>query len=295
MKTVVFFGMIFSVSAQAQTTVASQRTNEDVEIRIPASQFNAETIFHMKNINGDLNVEGYSGDDILITGNKIVTAKPAVLGNFTPDEIYLKRLKGENSIFVFVQHPGVKAEVRGDELHYRYNHKNKKGRWDDNQLNFEFNLRLKIPHHLMSHISTINGGEVVVEGMSNGIDAGNINGSVILTNISGEIKAQTVNGDIRVEFNTSPQEYSDLHTVNGNIEVIAPENLAAVVTFNSFHGDLYTDFDEIDYLPSRSKKKMDGTNTYSISRSAPIQFGDGGPEMRIRLLNGNAWIKQRKS
>ncbi|MEX2604167.1 MAG: hypothetical protein WD361_08180, partial [Gracilimonas sp.] len=114
---------MLSHSVEAQTSVMSQRTNEDVEMRIPASEFNAETIFHLKNINGDLNAVGYEGDEILITGTKIVTGKPATRDNFNPEEIYLDRLSGTNSIFVFVQHPGAEVEVSGDELHYTSNRK----------------------------------------------------------------------------------------------------------------------------------------------------------------------------
>lgn len=281
-------------SVEAQTPVVSQRTNKNVEMRIPASEFNDETIFHLKNINGDLNAVGYDGDEILITGTKIVTGNPATRDNFNPEEIYLDRLRGTNSIFVFVQHPGVEVEVRGDELHYTSNRKNKRS-WNENSLEFEFNLQLKIPHYLMSHISTINGGEVVVEGMSNGINAANINGSVFVNNVAGPVKAQTVNGNIRVEYEETLSGTADFHTVNGTIEVIAPKDLSAVVTFKSLHGELYTDFEQIEYLQNRVKRNSDGNHRLKIERSSPIQFGEGGPEMRLQLLNGNAYIKQRKS
>lgn len=279
---------MLSHSVEAQTSVMSQRTNEDVEMRIPASEFNAETIFHLKNINGDLNAVGYEGDEILITGTKIVTGKPATRDNFNPEEIYLDRLSGTNSIFVFVQHPGAEVEVSGDELHYTSNRKK-------NNLEFEFNLQLKIPHYLMSHISTINGGEVVVEGLSNGLNTANINGSVFVNNVAGPVKAQTVNGNVRVEYEETPSGEADFHTVNGIIEVIAPKNLSVVVTFKSLHGELYTDFEQIKYLQNRVKKNSNGTTLFSIGKTTPIQIGEGGPEMRIQLLNGNAYIKQRKS
>ncbi|MEX2604168.1 MAG: hypothetical protein WD361_08185, partial [Gracilimonas sp.] len=180
------------------------------------------------------------------------------------------------------------VEVSGDELHYTSNRKK-------NNLEFEFNLQLKIPHYLMSHISTINGGEVVVEGLSNGLNTANINGSVFVNNVAGPVKAQTVNGNVRVEYEETPSGEADFHTVNGIIEVIAPKNLSVVVTFKSLHGELYTDFEQIKYLQNRVKKNSNGTTLFSIGKTTPIQIGEGGPEMRIQLLNGNAYIKQRKS
>lgn len=297
MKKLLILGVfLVNISAAAQTSVSAQRAQEDIEIRIPASEFNAETFFHMKNINGDLNAEGYDGDEIIITGTKIVTSKPRLIGDFNPDEIYLDRLNGDNSIFIFVRQPGVEVEIDGDDLHYNSRKGRNKNRYgDDDRLNFEFNLQLKIPHYLMSEISTINGGEVVVEGMSNGVEANNVNGSVFVSKVSGKVDAHTVNGNIRVEFEKAPEKDSEFHTVNGTIEVYAPKNLSAVVTFKSLHGELYTDFNNIEYLPNRVNKRQDGKTRYSIEQTAPIQIGEGGPELRFQLLNGNAYIKQRKS
>ena len=288
------FNCLLASQLVAQTSVSSQRTQQEIDIRIPADEFNARTFFHMKNINGDLNAEGYEGEEIIITGTKIVTSKPRLIGDFNPDEIYLDRLDGENSIFIFVRQPGVEAKIDGDELHYNYNRK-KRNRFDDERLDFEFNLRLKIPRHLMAEISTINAGEVVVDGMMNGVEANNVNGNVFVNNAGGKVDANTVNGNIRVDFAEVPDRDSEFHTINGTIEVYAPKTLSAVVTFKSLHGELYTDFDNIEYLPNRVNKSQDGTTRYSIEQTAPIQIGNGGPELRFQLLNGNAYIKQRKS
>lgn len=296
MKLLLLLGLLLlSFAAEAQTSISSQRAQEDIEIRIPASEFDAEAFFHMKNINGDLNAEGYDGDEIIITGTKIVTSKPRLIGDFNPDDIYLDRLDGDNSIFIFVRQPGMEVKIEGDKLHYNYQRRKKNRYGDDDRLNFEFNLQLKIPHYLMSEISTVNGGEVVITGMTNGVKANNVNGSVFVNDVLGKVDANTVNGNIRVEFAKAPEQDSEFHTVNGTIEVYAPENLSAVVTFRSLHGELYTDFNNIEYLPNRVNKSQDGTTRYSIEQTTPIQIGEGGPELRFRLLNGNAYIKQRKS
>ena len=281
---------------QAQSSISAQRVQEDIEIRIPASNFNAETFFHLKNINGDLNAEGYDGDEIIITGTKIITTKPRYKGDFDPDEIFLDRLDGDNSIFIFVRQPNVNVTIDDGRLQYDYDRiKGSNIYWDEDGLNFEFNLQVKIPHYLMTEISTINGGEVVVEGMSNGIEANNVNGSVFVNDAGGFVKANTVNGNIRVEFSEAPSDDSSFNTVNGTVEVFAPKNLSAIVTFRSMHGELYTDFNNIEYLPNRVKTEKDGKNRYSIEQTAPIQIGEGGPEMHFQLLNGSAYIKQRKS
>jgi hypothetical protein len=267
----------------------TERVSEDIEMRIPASELSEETVFHFNNINGDLNVEGYSGDEILITGTKIITGKPNIRRSFDPDEFYLDKLSNNGHLFVFVHHPGLEVEIEDNELNYRSNRQND---WEERVQRFEFNLQMKVPHYLMSEISTINAGEVVVEGMSRGVDASNINGSVIIRNISGGlIIAETVNGNIKAEFNENPIADVELHTVNGNIEVLALKSFSANVTFKSLHGDLYTDFEDESFRSDRSGKK-DGMSRFSIGSSENIQFGQGGPNVLLRLLNGNAYIKK---
>ncbi|MDR9415351.1 MAG: hypothetical protein RI564_03630 [Gracilimonas sp.] len=290
--------LVASIQVVAQKPVYTQRMNEEVEMVIPASELNEGTVFHMKNINGDLNVEGYDGDEIIITGNKIVKGAIGSSDDFNPEEIYLDRLSGTNSIFVFIQHPHADAEVVGNELNYNFSSKNeerKRSRNLHDEMEFEFNLQIKIPDQLEAKVSTINGGEVIVSGMSNRLKASNINGSVIVLDNGGPIVAQTVNGNIKVELNRTPVGDLDLNTVNGNIELIAPENLGAIVTFKSLHGDLYTDFERVHYLSNRKKEAKDGMFRFSVGSKSKIQFGDGGPEIRFQLLNGNGYIKKKSS
>lgn len=280
---------ILSFKISAQSNVVSERVVEEVEMRIPASELTQETIFHFNNINGDLHVEGYSGDEILITGTKVITGKPNIISSFNPDELYLDKLSKKRHLFVFVRHPGLDIKIEGNELNYR---SNKKDFWEDKIQGFEFNLQMKVPHSLMSEISTINAGEVVVVGLRNGVEATNINGRVIIKNITGEIiKAVTVNGNVKAVFDETPLTDVELGTVNGNIELLASKKFSANVTFKSLHGELYTDFNDESYRSDKSVKK-DGINRFGIGNTEVIQIGQGGPNIQLRLLNGNAYIQQ---
>lgn len=283
------FIFLFTLGASAQSKVLSERVTEEVEMRIPASELTSETLFHFNNINGDLNVEGYDGDEIRITGKKVITGKPNVRRSFDPDAFYLDKLFTNGHLFVFVRHPGLEVEIEGNDLKYR---SNKEIFWEEHIQGFEFNLQMKVPRYLMSEISTINAGEVVVEGMSRGVEAGNINGSVIIRNVTGgAIKAETVNGNVIVEFSENPMDDVELHTVNGKIEILAFKNFSANVTFQSLQGDLYTDFDDRSYRSERSDKN-NGMSRFNGGSSETIQFGQGGPNVQLRLLNGDAFIKQ---
>lgn len=296
MKKVLFILLIgMSVgSALAQSVVSAQRTNSDIDLRIPAATLETIGVFSVRNINGDLNVQGYEGDEILITGNKIISAQPGLKEDFDPSEFYLDTLKGRETLYVFVHQPNLEVYIEDDKLHYDHRSSGKKKLYDEHY-SFEFNLVLKVPEALMSKFSTINKGTVVVEGMQKGVLASNVNGNIFLSRVNGAVSAHTVNGNIRIDYDQLPQADADFHTVNGTIEVLAPKDLSAVVTFKSFQGDLYTDFDDLNYLPKRVNRKKDGMTRYSISQTAPIQIGEGGPEMHFQLLNGNAYLKQRPS
>ncbi|MEP1139808.1 MAG: hypothetical protein ABJH44_06215 [Balneola sp.] len=168
-------------------------------------------------------------------------------------------------------------------------------RWDDyDEVHFEFNIEVEMPKDMMVRASTVNGGKLIVEDMMNGVDAGNVNGDVVLKEIAGKTNAHTVNGDIEVYFAKSPTQDSRFNTVNGSMEVYSPKDLGAVVTFESLHGDLYTDFEQVTRLKAQLNKEKDGRgNRYRIGKSTPIQIGDGGPKMEFETVNGSAYIRKR--
>jgi DUF4097 and DUF4098 domain-containing protein YvlB len=171
-----------------------------------------------------------------------------------------------------------------------------RNRWEEyDEIQFEFNIEVKMPKNLMVKASTVNGGNLIVEHMMNGVDAGNVNGNVFLKEVAGKTHASTVNGDIEVYFSKSPTEDSEFHTVNGSMEVYSPEDLAAVVTFESLHGDLYTDFEQVSRLKNQLNKEKTGKGfRYKIGKTTPIQIGKGGPKMDFETVNGSAYIRKRK-
>lgn len=272
--------------------LAQQEIKEHVEMIIPSTDIDTNTIFLMKNIQGGVKVTGYEGSEILITGTKTVWKKRGEITKAEAEDFYLDRFLYRNKLCVYTQAPGVEINKYNGDLNYSWNNYGR----NKNRTQFTFELELKVPHNLMSEISTVNGGEVFIENLSNGVAANNVNGNIFMKEIAGVTTAQTVNGNIRILFAESPQDDSDFQTVNGTIEIEAPINLSAVVTFQSLHGDLYTDFENIEHLPNRLNKTNDrGAKSYKIEQTAPVKIGKGGPTMSFHLVNGNAYIKQRKS
>lgn len=276
-----------------QVSAQNKRVTEGIDIQIKKSALTSIEEFNIKNINGDLKVSGYDGDEIIITGSKTIRKKRGELDQKIINEIYLRQEEHEGTIYVFVQAPGVEVEFKEGRMRYSVNHN--RGRWAEyDEVHYEFNIEVKMPQNMMVKSSTINGGNLIVENMQNGVDAANVNGDVLLREVAGKTNAHTVNGDIEVYFSKSPTEDSQFNTVNGSMEIYSPKDLGAVVTFKSLHGDLYTDFEQVSRLKNQLNKEKSGKGfRYRIDKTTPIQIGSGGPQMAFETINGSAYIRKR--
>lgn len=277
--------LVIQVSAQ------NKRVTEGIDITIKSSALSGIDAFAVKNINGDLRVSGYDGDEIIITGSKTIRKKRGDLDQKLVDEFYLEQKEHEGIIYLYVQAPGVEVDFRKGKMRHSMNWN--RDRWDEyDDVHFEFNIEVKMPKSMMIKASTVNAGNLIVENMQNGVEAGNVNGDVFLKEVAGKTNAHTVNGDIEVYFSKSPTEDSEFNTVNGSMEIYSPKDLGVVVTFKSLHGDLYTDFEQVSRLKNQLNKDKSGKG-YRISKTTPIQIGNGGASMTFETVNGSAYIRKR--
>lgn len=246
------------------------------------------------NINGNVTVEGYAGDEIQITAIKKIDARNKDDAERGRKELQLA-VEGEGDlILVYVDAPFICLRRKGDEIDYHIN------RWDDeHDYEFLFDITVKVPMQTNLRASTINRGKVIVENIvANELSASNVNGKVELRNVAGKTRATTVNGNITATYVKSPDQDSKYHTINGTIEVNYPGDLSADIRFQSMHGDLYTDFQNIQRLDARVEKDRRNRSSgvsYRIDKFAPVRIGNGGPEFSFEVLNGDVYIKRIKS
>ena len=278
------FGFGWLNSTKAQNRTDNFTLTETIDL-------GGDPFIYLNNINGDITVTGYEGDEVQITYERTLKVKGSQneLTDQEAAEFMVKSTWYEGNLFIYVDGPGISQKFAEDGMNYNIN-------WDNVDIKFSFEMKVKVPIDVYVEASTINGGNLVVQKLTNGVHAANINGNVLLQDIVGQTSAQTVNGDIEVWFAESPITDTDFKTVNGTIEIHSPKDLGAVVTFESLHGELYTNFDEVSYLPNRLNKQDDGdARRYLIKNTAPIQIGAGGPAINLTMVNGNAYIKQRES
>ena len=276
--------LLFPAISYAQIVEKTFTFNEN------ANELAAEGFVKIKNVNGDVNVTGYDGDNIEITAVRSLKKRRGRLSEAEAEEYQLVTKWHEGSLFVYVEAPGFHAEFYRGGVEY---HMHQDG---DNPINFNFDIEVKMPRNVPLTLSTINRGDVTATHFEKGVEANNVNGSIELREVAGPTSANTVNGDIEVWFAKNPTTDTSFNTVNGIIEVYSPKNFGAVVTFESVHGELYTNFDKVTRLPNQLNKEEDRQgHRYRISSNAPIQIGDGGPMMSFKMVNGSAYIKERES
>jgi hypothetical protein len=63
------------------------------------------------------------------------------------------------------------------------------------------------------------------------------------------------------------------------------------------NGEFYTDFQNVQVMPSRvtkSENKSGSGTTYKLSKNSDIRFGTGGKTFKFETLNGNVYIKKQE-
>lgn len=281
--------LLISVSL-AGSALYGQSREEELTRTLRWEQAGTDQLLILKNISGDVQVTGYEGDAIQLTVQKSIRAKNKNDLARGWEEVQLVSEVDGPIARVYLKAPFIKSEARGNDLHYQMN------RHDDDDYQFRFDFTVHVPQRTNLRVSTINEGDVRIEGIaSERIETNNINGNIRGTAISGTVRAQTINGDIDISYSESPAQESKYKTINGDINLSFPPNLAADVRFESMNGDLFTDFPEVKYLPANveTKQKQSGQKTtYRVDKSTQVRIGEGGPLLDFEVLNGSVYLKQ---
>ncbi len=170
------------------------------------------------------------------------------------------------------------------------------GRWRDCRgCRLELQFDIQVPASANLDVSTINDGEVFVEGVDGRVDASNINGDVTVAGISQCGDFKTINGEIEVAFSHTPKGECQFKTINGDITTRLPANAGADLNLDLGHGDISSEF-ELTAIPQpvaieKSPSRQGGTH-YRISRATGLRLGPGGANFKFESLNGDIRIDQ---
>ena len=265
---------IFSASLFAQKTDQFSLPTGDIKTIVVA------------NIAGDVVVKGANGQS-----NAVVNARYSK--DKSKSSSVLRSMTLSDTLLIYVDHPCAELRMGKD--------KNRRG-WHDGI--YQWTRTCDIPHETIDidismpstkllTAQTINDGDVRISHMSHVVKAKNINGSIHIDHVRKVALARTINGEVLVDFTTNPQMEGEFYSLNGDVEILLPDDPDLIVSFKSNYGDLYTSYSNTEALsstPVRHKSK-DGTKVRLEGRSR-FKIGAGGRELRVETFNGNVYIKE---
>ena len=292
----VFFPLLAGVGLICCTRMDADAQRQEFNQHISkefAIQKGTGGVLALYNLNGSLNVEGYSGDKVLIEVDERLTADDTGDLEIGKKEFKLAFDTTADSIIVYIAEP---FDTRPCHNCYNWGRRGRYGDRDEIPYDFDLSFTIKVPYHLNLDISTVNKGDISVESVSGALRVNNVNGKISIKDAKGDTWAHTINGDLTVNYLEVPAGNSEWYTLNGKLSVTFPASLSADLQFKSMNGSFFTDFPKWEVLPVKVTKNVgkNGAGTeYKLIIDKQIRIGDGGRLFKFETLNGNIYIKRQ--
>lgn len=260
--------MLINTSLWAQTAEKQQLT-------VPLSQPGKPYKLSVGLVDGSITVTGYEGKDIIIE---------------IQDKEHKGRVRTHDGMHAIST--GGRADIQAEENNNKVTIQGQAGK--------ATNLVLKIPmNDVTLKLGTVNDGDIVASNINGELEITNVNDGIKLTNISGSVVANTVNGNVVVVFKSiDPKAAMAFTTLNGNVDVTFPATLKADVKLKSDRGDIFTDFDMVaeQHKPTVTQKNGGKGAMYSLKIEDWVygKINGGGPQMMMKNMNGNIYIRRAK-
>lgn len=259
--------------------IYKQHINKQFTLQKPA----AGSVFALYNVFGDVKVEGYNGNQVIIDIDETIMSNKAEDLEIAKRDFKAGFDQKADSIIVYTAAP---YDTRP------HNNKN-------NNIRRNYTIRLdytiKVPNNINIHVATVNSGEVIVKDVYGTLNASNVNGPINIVNAKGTTDAHTVNGSLTASYLAIPPDASSYKTINGKLEVVYPSAFSADMQLKSLNGQFYTDFTNATKLPGEVVKTVSRSNnaaTYRLNKNTKIRVGNGGKLFKFETLNGNIYIKK---
>jgi len=179
------------VLGMAVTEDAAAKVSETIHQVYDTS---SHPLLRVKNINGDLSVEGWDKNRIEVTAVKSA-----------------KNQEDLDNVQVF-------AEKNGDRVSIRVEYKHDRDEWDHNQTG-SVDFTVHVPKGTeIDKVEFVN-GDIDITGIEGDVEASSVNGEVTGQKLGGEVALSTVNGGVELVA-TGDISSVRLNSVNGDISLV---------------------------------------------------------------------------
>ena len=216
---------------------------------------------------GDVTVEGYDGDEVVIKGN----------GFEEPP----KRAEGLRPVYNTAQDNTrlglAVSSAAGNTVRIV-----KASRKSANYI-------IQVPRRADVVFTQINwnGGDLVVRDLAGRVEATLKTGDLRALNMAGPVVANSVSGNITVRFSAVPAMPSALSTVSGEVDVSLPAPAKATLDMRTVSGEIYTDFE------LTLTKGADGMHHVG-GATVEGRVNGGGSSLSLKSVSGDIFLRKAK-
>jgi DUF4097 and DUF4098 domain-containing protein YvlB len=127
-------------------------------------------------------------------------------------------------------------------------------------------------------------GEIGVTDVSGGVEVETVSGDLTLHNVrSRSVRAETVSGSVEFEGRTERGGRYDFASHSGDVRLVLPQTLGALISVETFSGTIDSDF-PITLNPGQRH-----------GRQYEFQVGDGGARIGASSFSGGIYIQRGTS
>ncbi len=236
------------------------------------------------NVDGYVHVTGTSGSQVRVTAHKTIRAETDSDLQEAKSEIKLEVAEKPGAVSIYYDAPWrCNGEGRGCHGEHRRFY------------NVTYDMDVEVPRSARTVISTVNNGDIRIDGTDGNFDVSNINGAISMNAISGAGDVHTINGSLTVHFAKNPPGPSSFKTLNGALDVYLQPNLSADLLFKTFNGQVYSDFDVAPKVsPAAEAEGRNGKFVYHSRGARGGRVGGGGPELSFDAFNGNVRLHRER-
>lgn len=208
----------------------------------------------LENINGDIDVVGGAGNQVVVVARKKAGRQDYLDGlkvvvDASPDYIRIE-----------TRHP------KSDRGWFNW------GGDSGGSVAYELNVPADVE---LDSIETVN-GDVRIRAVGGAVKASTVNGGLDVGNLSADVSLETVNGTIVAEFDAlGADQRVDAEAVNGRIEIRLPADASARVTAETVNGSI--DADDFGLEPEKG----------FVGRDLSGDIGGGDARISLDTVNGS--------
>ncbi len=237
---------------------------QEYKVKLPNSPDRKVTI----QLDGDVKIEGYDGEEVSIRGN----------GQEAPPE----RAKGLKPLYnTAVDNSGIGLAVTPESGGLKIEKASRK--------TVDYTIRVPRKVAILFEQANWHGASVTINGVEGDLEVRTNNARIELNQVTGPVVVNSTSGEVKVVYaSLNQQKPNAISVISGPIDVTLPANAKASLHLQSISGEMYTDFD------LGLKNSKDGLSKVGGGHTIAGTANGGGVEMKLNAISGNIYIRKQK-